>query len=863
MKKHPPHLAHRILLQFLREDLAEDVSGDLEEKYYEYLKTKTPLRAKLGYWYEVLHYLRPFAIKKLKRTTPNVMYRSYFKSAFRNLKRSKLLASINIAGLSVGMAVALAIGLWIYDELTFDKGHRHHDRIAQVIQNVTNNGEVQTWTAIPWPLADELRKNYGSDFEQVVLTTSSYPHLLTTENKKLTKTGMFSEPGFDELFSINVIKGSAKGMNDPSSMLLSASAAKAYFGDEDPINQVLKLDDQYTAKVAGVYNDFPFNSTFAGTDFLASWEMLHNDVRGMEDPWRPNAFFLYVRLTDQADFKSTSLRIKDAKLKRVNEQLAKKKPALFLHPMDQWHLYSEFQNGHNIGGRIRYVWLFGIIGLFVLLMACINFMNLTTARSEQRAKEVGIRKTIGSLRSQLIAQFFCESTLVALFSLVLSLLLVRLALPFFNQITDKQIVMPLTSPVFWGIALGFSFLTGTICGSYPALYLSSIQPGKALKGSYRSGRSAGLSRKALVVLQFTISVILIVGTVTVFQQVRFAQARPIGYNRNALITSPVVNKSIHEHFNAFRSELEKTGAIVSMAEAGAAPTQGEGSSSGFDWRGKDPNLSIDFNFFGASAGYGKTVGWEVKAGRDFSADIVSDSGAVILNESAVSYMGLKEPVGETIRWWGHPQIVIGVIRDIIFNSPYEPVRPSVYFMRRDPGNVIVMRLNPEKGPIEAIASIEKIFKQYIPDEPFTYQFTDTEYARKFGNEDRIGKLAAVFTLLAIVISCLGIFALSSFEAEQRTKEIGIRKVLGASVFGLWKMLSGNFVLLAMISCLVAVPVAYLGLNSWLTNFNYRTAFPWWTFGVASAATLLITLFTVSYHTLHAANSKPAQSLRAE
>ena len=791
------------------------------------------------------------------------MHRSYFKFALRNLNKSKLLAFINITGLSIGMTVALAIGLWIFDELTFNKVHKHHDRIGQVIQNVTNNGEVQTWNSIPWPLADELRKNYGSDFEQVVLTTYAYSHLVTTQSKKLTKSGMWTEPGFEELFSIEIIKGNGKGLNDPSTILLSESAAKAYFGDDDPINQVLKLDDRFTVKVAGVYRDFPFNSTFAGIDYLASWEMLRDDVKGMEDPWRPNAFRLYVRLTDQADFKNSSLRIKDAKLRKVNEQLAKKKPTLFLHPMNQWYLYSEFQNGQNTGGRIRYVWLFGIIGVFVLLMACVNFMNLTTSRSEQRAKEVGIRKTIGSLRSQLIAQFFCESMLVALFSLVLSLLFVKLTLPFFNQVTDKQMDVPFGNPVFWLIAFGFTILTGAVCGSYPALYLSSIQPGKALKGSYRAGRSAGFSRKALVVVQFTISVILIVGTVTVFQQVRFAQARPIGYNRNALVTAPVVGKGIHEHFNVFRSELEKTDAVISVAEAGSAPTEGEGSSSGFDWKGKDPNLSIDFNAVGGSADYGKTIGWEIKAGRDFSTERLTDSSAVILNESAATYMGLKEPVGETIRWWGKPLEVIGVVRDIVVNSPYEPVHPSIYFMRSDQGYVIVMRLNPKKSSTEAIAHIETVFKQFNPDEPFTYQFIDTEYARKFGNENRIGKLAALFTVLAIVISCLGIFALSSFEAEKRTKEIGIRKVLGASVFHLWKMLSGNFVLLVTISCLAAIPFAYIGLNSWLMNFNYRTAFPWWTLGVASAVTMLITLLTVSYHCLYAANSKPAQSLRME
>lgn len=861
----PPPFAHWILLQFLRDDLMEDVVGDLEEKFGENIRNKSRWKANLGYWYEVLHYLRPFAIRRIKQTNPTVMYRNYFKSAFRNLNKSKLLSVINISGLSIGMAVSLAIGLWIHDEMVFNDVHLNHDRIAQVIQNVTNNGTIDTWTSIPYPLADELRKNYGGDFDQVVLTTSTNDHLLTTDVKKLTKKGLYAEPGFDKLFSVEMIKGTGDRLGDPSSIFLSESTAKAYFGNDDPLNQLLKLDDKFTVSVAGVYKDIPFSSSFAGTDFLASWEMLRSSdlIQTMEDPWRPNAFFLYVKLADHADFKNASLRIKDAKLRRVNEQLAKKKPMLFLKPMNEWHLYAEYQNGHNTGGRIRYVWLFGIIGSFVLLMACINFMNLTTARSEQRAKEVGIRKTIGSLRRQLVAQFFCESTLVTALSLIVALLMVKLALPFFNEITEKQMDIPFNRPLFWLMVSGFTLLTGLVCGSYPAFYLSSIQPGRALKGLYRAGTSAGISRKALVVLQFSISVVLIVGTVTVFEQVKFAQARPIGYNRNALISVPVVGKAIHEHFDALRTELEKSGAVISLAESGSAPTQGQGSTSGIVWKGKDPNLSIDFGTFGATGDFGKTVGWEIKAGRDFSADNSSDTSSLILNEAAVAYMGLKDPIGETIHWWGQPMLVIGVLRDMVINSPYEPVRPIIYFMTRDQCNMLTMRLNPDKSAAESIAHIERIVKQFNPDEPFAYQFADEEYARKFGNEARIGKLAALFTMLAIVISCLGIFALSSFEAEKRTKEIGIRKVLGASVFNLWRMLSLNFVWLVVISCLVATPAAYFGVNSWLMNFNYRTEFPWWTFGAAAAGTMIITLLTVSYHSLHAASRQPAQTLRTE
>lgn len=865
MKRRPPRLATWLLQRFLRDDLLEDVTGDLEEKFAESMSATSSWRAGLQYWSEVLHYFRPFAIRKFKRTNPSIMYKSYFKSAFRNMKKRKTLAVINVAGLSMGMGVAFIIGLWMWDEITFDGNGVHYDRTAQVIQNVTNNGEVQTWTAVPWPLADELRKNYGADFEQVVLTTGLNDHLVTTETKKFAKSGLMAEPGFDELFSLTMVEGTGNALKDPSSVLISEAAAKVYFGDSDPMNQILKIDEEHTVHVAGIYKDLPLNSTFAGMDFIASWELFRKAgwIATMEDPWRPNAFFLYVRLNDKATFAQASERIRDVKFRKVNEFLQKKKPALFLHPMSEWHLKAEFKDGKNTGGRIRYVWLFGFIGGFVLLMACINFMNLTTARSEHRAKEVGIRKTIGSIRGQLITQFFCESVLIAFISLVIAVVGVRILLPMFNQMNEKQIAIPFENPLFWVTAISFALVTGLVCGSYPALYLSSIQPGKALKGAFRAGKLAGISRKSLVVLQFTISVVLIVGTVTVFQQIRFALNRPIGYNRSSLVSIPANGDEIHKHFEAFRLQMEKTGYVLSVAEAGSPPTEGQGSSSGFDWPGKDPNLSIDFSSFGGSAMYGKTVGWEIKEGRDFLTDNLSDSMSVILNESAVNYMELKDPVGQVIRWHNNPMKVVGVIRDIVFSSPYDPVRPCVYYAIQDRGSFITVRLNPEKSASDALAQIETIFKQYVPDLPFNYQFADVEYGKKFGNEDRIGKLAAIFTALAILISCLGIFGLSSFEAEQRTKEIGIRKVLGATVLQLWGMLSGRFVLLVIISCVVAVPLSYLGLNAWLMNFNYRTAFPWWTIGVASGGTLIITLLTVSYHALYAANVKPAKSLRTE
>jgi hypothetical protein len=489
------------------------------------------------------------------------MFKNYFKTAWRNLGKSKMHSFINIAGLALGMAVAMLIGLWMYDELSFNKSFQNYDKIARVIQNVTNNGEVQTWRSVPYPLAEELRKNYGSDFKCVVMAVDWGDHMLTINDQKLKQTGGYFEKEMPEMLTLKMQRGS-RSMKDPASILISASAARAYFGNTDPINKIIKIDDKPVVKVTGVYEDFPRNSTFADLNFISSWDFWYssnNNLKDMEDPWRPNFTTLFVQLNDNADFKNVSAKIKDAKLKKVNAQLQKKKPTLFLQPMSAWHLYDEYKNGVNTGGAIQYVWMFGIIGAFVLLLACINFMNLSTARSEKRAKEVGIRKTVGSLRKQLIIQFFSESLLTVFFAFLVSLLLVQLTLPFFNSVADKQTSILWTNPFFWLISVGFIFFTALVAGSYPAFYLSSFKPVKVLKGTFKAGRFAAIPRKVLVVLQFTVSVTLIIGTIIVYQQIQFAKNRPVGYSRNNLVSVPTINSSIHDHLGAVKDELMKTG----------------------------------------------------------------------------------------------------------------------------------------------------------------------------------------------------------------------------------------------------------------------------------------------------------------
>ena len=492
------------------------------------------------------------------------MLSNYFKIAWRSLAKNKVYSAINISGLAVGLAVALLIGLWVWDELSFDQSYKNYDRIAQVMQHQTYNGQVATQVEVPLPIGNELRTRYGGDFKHVVMASWANDHLLTFDDKTFKKTGTYFEPQAPEMLTLKMLRGTRAGLNEPASILLSESVAKAFFGDRDPVGKLMKMDNNSDVNVTGVYEDFPHNSTFRDVLFMAPWELNLSQnpwIKAMNNPWRCNCFQTFVQLTKQADFDKVSAKIRDIKVKNIHKEELRYRPAVFLNPMNKWHLYSEFKSGVRTGGRIEFVWLFGSIGVFVLLLACINFMNLSTARSEKRAKEVGIRKAVGSVRSQLVMQFFSESFLVVAVALAVSLLLVQLILPFFNEVADKKLYVPWSNPAFWLLSLGFILATGLVAGSYPSLYLSSFQPVKVLKGTFRVGRLAAIPRKALVVVQFTVSVTLIIGTILVFRQIQFAKNRPVGYRREGLLMIPGTSE-IHNRFTVIRDELKKSGAVA-------------------------------------------------------------------------------------------------------------------------------------------------------------------------------------------------------------------------------------------------------------------------------------------------------------
>ena len=608
--------------------------------------------------------------------------------------------------------------------------------------------------------------------------------------------------------------------------MLSESLSKAFFGTGNPLNKLIKIDNKLDVRVTGVYEDFPDNSSFKEITFFIPWTLaIAKDeyVRRSTQEWDENSFQVYGLLKEGADFDQVSAKIKDVRMKRNDPPGYK--PEFFIQPMSKWHLYADFKNGINIGGLIQFVWLFGIIGAFVLLLACINFMNLSTARSEKRAKEVGIRKAIGSFRGQLIGQFFSESLLVVFISFVLAIALAALAMPFFNEVSEKQMVILWSNPWFWMIGIVFSFLTGLIAGSYPALYLSSFQPLKVLKGTISLGRFAAVPRKVLVVMQFTVSVTLIIGTIIVFRQIQYAKDRPIGYSRNGLIEIRMNTPELIKHYDALRSDLKNTGAVEEMSQSSGAITAQDGGTTDISWEGKSPEAHPLVMSNAVSHDYGNTIGWQIKEGRDFSRSFSTDTASMILNEAAVKLMGLKKPLDSYVKARGRSYKVVGIVKDMIKENPFSPVNPSFFICNYNWVSFINIRLAPDQSISEALGKVENVFKKYNPGSPFTYNFADEEYAKKFGTEERVGKLATFFASLAVLISCLGLFGLASFVAEQRTREIGIRKVLGASVTNLWQMLSKDFVLLVIISCIISIPIAWYFMSDWLKTTSITPKCP--------------------------------------
>ena len=804
------------------------------------------------------------------------MIRNFILTAWRNLKRNKGYSAINIGGLAIGIMVALLIGLWVHDELNYNHSFKNYQHIAQVSRLYTEplSHETNNSVYLQQPMAKVLRNSYGHLFKHVILTQGERDFDLKIGNNMVTKKGQFTEHGIIDMFSLKMIRGNKESLDDQKSIIISESAAKALFGNEDPIDKQITLNNYYHTKVTGVYENPAQNSLFGDIQFFANFDNLlanNPDIKVHENDWGQTSNFIYIQTNDNVSLAQANAAVDKLYLKDTPTDYANGAKdyhlTVWLYPMEKWYLFSEFKNGYPVGGRITYVWLFAVVGVFVLFLACINFMNLSTARSEKRSKEVGVRKVMGSLRGSLIFQFLSESFLVVLLAFVIGLILTIIAIPFFNTLTEKNIKLPVTNIYFWLLTTPFLFITALLAGIYPALYLSSFQPIKVLKGSFRMGRFSSYPRKVLVVMQFSVSVTLIIGTVVVYQQIKYAQNRPVGYNKGNLVEVKIFDPNFRNNKSAIKDALLANGVVSEAGFSSSPVTDIWDNWGGFNWKGKNPKSESSFSVTWVDEDFGKTIHWKILQGRDYSKDFGTDSSAVIINESAAKYMGLKNPVGEYVNFDpdGTKRLIIGVVQDIVAESPFEPVRIGFYWLQKDLNHLgqMYVKINPSLSMNEALPKMEAIMKKIAPAAPFQYKFTDEEYARKFSAEQKISSLSTVFAALAIFISCLGIFGLASFVAEQRAREIGIRKVLGASVSSLWQLLSRDFVVLVIISCIIAIPVANYFMNNWLNGYQYRTKISWWIFAMPGFGALFITLLTVSFQAIKAALANPTSILRSE
>jgi putative ABC transport system permease protein len=868
---HPPKIFLRFFQWYCHPSLRKHIEGDLLELYNEQLEISGKRKADLKFAADVLLLFRPGIIKPAENYNINhySMYESYLKLGWRNILKNRGYSFINIGGLACSLTVAMFIGLWIYDEFSFNKYHKNYDTIAGVYRKEQANGETYINYVQVTGLGTLLRNEFGSHFKDVVLLRSRIEDkVLTTGDKKFSQLGYFMQPEGADMFSLEMLKGRLDGLKDKKSIFLSESLAEKMFGNKDPINQMITMDAKWDLLVTGVFKDLPKNSEFEKASYFAPLDLFLDGWADL-NVWNNYNMRLYVQLNNENDVEKVSAMIKDVMLPHVDESKVKMKPELFLLPMSKWRLYSEFENGVSVTSeRLKFVWMFAVTGVFVLLLACINFMNLSTARSEKRAKEVGIRKSIGSRRGQLVQQFLGESLVVAMASMVISIVLLQFLMPAFNRIADKDISIPWSNSWVWLTILSFTILAGLLAGSYPALYLSAFNPVKVLKGTFKVGRGASTPRRILVVAQFTFSISLIIATAIVYRQLQFAKNRPVGYSRNGLISIHPRSPEYYGKYEVLRNEFKKTGVVQEIAESNYAVTSTLGWNNGFEWRGKPQGMDDPaFNINEVTSGYGATIGWTFVSGRDFSQEISSDANGVVINETAARLLGLENPVGETLTRNRDGQrteyTILGVITDMVKGSPFEPADPCLFFQASSDQEWLFIRIDPSVSVHEALPKIENVFNQYVPSAPFDYKFANEEYEAKFRAEERISVLASIFSTLAIIISCSGLFGLVSYAAEQRSKEIGIRKVLGASSTHIWRLLTSEFVLLVLISCVIAIPLSYYFMAEWLAQYKYRTTVSWYLLLAAGFAALLITIVTVSIQALKAAFANPVNSLRSE
>jgi putative ABC transport system permease protein len=790
---------------------------------------------------------------------------TFFKTAWRNIVRGKIYSLLNLLGLATGMAVALVIGLWVHYQLSYDRWVPGYDRAFQVRFNYSDNGVIRNQAGVCLPLGNALKKDIP-EVEHVAPAFDIGQVPMAFEDKRISGDVLYAGEEFLRVFPLSLVAGDAATalQGATPSIVLTEQMAKSLFGNGNALNKIVRFANVYPLKVTAVVRDLPRNSSFH-FDYLLPFSDFADKpwIKPAVTNWNLAFFQLYVSLRPGADAARA-----EAKARLLVRQYAPDSYATFrreamFFPLKDWHLYTDFKDGRPAGGVIDYVRMFSIVGILVLLIACINFMNLSTARSERRAKEVGVKKVMGSLRSQLIAQFLVESLLMTALAFLLSIALVQAVLPAFNALTGDAVRVPYGSGWFWLSMLSLVLVTGLLAGSRPAFYLSSFQPVKVLKGAMRIGRAASLPRKVLVVLQFTCSIALITSAIIVYQQIQYAKDRPKGYDPNRLI----VTRATSDNFAAFKQEVMESGAVSNLTLAGSTQTDPQGQVTIDKWPGRLPNepLTLDIIAVGDSD-YFRTLRIGFATGENFKGNAGADTASVILNETAVRRMRLKQPLNQyldcTYGGTAHRLLIVGVVKDALTQDPFAAAEPAMFVYKPDAAWMYTMRLAPTVSTSTALAKLKTISAKYNPDLPFTYSFVDETYASKFATETLIGRLAGVFAALAIFISCLGLFGLAAYTAEQRTREIGIRKVLGASVSRVLVLLSADFILLVGISCAIAAPVAYYFLHQWLAGYYYRIDISPLVFVAAAVVALVITAMTVGFQAVKSARKNPVKALRS-
>lgn len=787
------------------------------------------------------------------------MIKNYLVVAFRNIFRNKLFSTVNILGLAFGMCSALLIFLWVNDELNYDHFHTKIDRLYRVMENQQyTDGRLYTFSSTPGPMAPYIKEKFP-EIELATRFTWNANNLFQNKEKSFYEEGRYADQDFIEMFSFDLEKGDVKtALKTKNSIVISKKMAEKYFGNEDPIGKLLTMNMQDPFTVTGVLKDIPKNSSLQ-FQYLIPFQYFWDENKSWLDDWGNNNIRTFIMLKEKTDAAAFQKKFED-EIKLHEEDTNVK---LFIQPYGDMYLHSEFENGVLVGGRIDYVRIFFIVAIFVLVIACINFMNLSTAQATKRAKEVGLRKVIGAVPRQLFRQFMGESFVTVFISAAVAVLAALLLIPIFNEITGKALSLNLLDFKILMIFMVIVLFTAIVAGSYPSIFISEFKPVEVLKGQLKSGRRAGVFRKALVVVQFSLSIILIISTAVVFRQMSFMENRNIGFDRENVFYA-WMEGDVNKNFETVRNRLMESPGIESVTASAQLPIDIGNSTSSLVWEGKDPNERILFSNITVDADFVQTLKMEMVEGRPFDRNQISDTSNYIVNEKAAEKFNFKSgtTAGQELTMWDRKGKIIGVVKDFNFGSLHNPIDPLILMVKPEWLSCMLVRAKPNETEA-AIKSLESIWKEYAPGYPFRYSFLNQDWENFYRAESQRGKVFNTLAVLSIFISCLGLFGLSAFSAERRTKELGIRKVLGASVPKLVQLMNKEFAVLVLIASCIGCPIGWYIMNEWLQGYAYHVDVGVITLAVAAGVCLLIAVGTVSYHSLRVASTDPVKSLRYE